>query len=242
MDVPKQLADVLAESRTVRLIEEDIYSVLHESSRKHHYDRRAAIYDSVVSTSLYNSVMWGTSPLEYSDFARQAVASCPEGKFLDAGCGSLLFTASIYLNCDRQIIAFDQSLAMLKRARERLRILAGSMPSHITLLQADLGDLPFCPARFRTVLSLNVLHQFQEAAALIPNLKKLLTDDGYLFLTSLVLNDRLIGDHYLRALYLTKEFVQPRSSVELQEIFNAPANRETGFRFSGNMAFVTTKS
>lgn len=241
MDVPKHLAEVLAENRTVRLIEDHIYSVLHESSHKHHYDRRATIYDLLVSMRLYNSVMWGSSPLHYIDFARQAVGSCPEGKFLDAGCGSLLFTAPIYLNCNRQIIAFDQSVAMLKHARERLRRLAGSMPSHIILLQGDLSDLPFCPGRFRTVLSLNVLHQFKEAAALIADLKKLLTEDGYLFLTSLVLNDRFIGDYYLRALHLIKEFVHPRSRVELQEIFKEPANRETSFCFRGNMAFVTTK-
>jgi len=242
MDFPKQLAEVLVQNRTVRLIEDDIYSVLPESSRKHHYDRRATIYDSLVGTRLYNSVMWGSSPLHYIDFARQAVDSCPEGEVLDAGCGSLLFTASIYLNCNRQIIAFDQSVAMLRRARRRLVSLAGSMPSHVVLLQGDLSDLPFRPRRFHTVLCLNVLHQFKEAAALMPNLKKLLTEDGYLFLTSLVLNNRFIGDYYLRALYMTNEFVHPRSRFELQEIFEETANRETSFHLRGNMAFVTTKT
>jgi SAM-dependent methyltransferase len=241
MDAQKQLREVLAKNRAVRLIEDDIYSVLPDTSRKHHYDRRATIYDSLVSTRLYNSVMWGSSPLDYIDFARQAVTSCPEGRFLDAGCGSLLFTAPIYLNCRRQIIAFDQSVAMLRRGRKRLLKLAGSMPAHIILLQADLSDLPFPPASFRTVLCLNVLHQFKEAAALIPNLKKLLTNDGYLFLTSLVVNNRFIGDYYLRALYLTNEFVRPRSRLQLQEIMKESPNQEMSLRVKGNMAFVTTK-
>jgi SAM-dependent methyltransferase len=242
MDAPNQLKEVLAKNRTVGLIEDDIYSVLPNSSYKHHYDRRAAIYDLLVSTRFYNSVMWGSSPLDYIAFARQAVTSCPEGRFLDAGCGSLLFTAPTYLECRRQIIAFDQSVAMLRRARKRLLQLAGSMPSHIILLQADLSDLPFRPAICRTVLCMNVLHQFKDAAGLIPNLKKLLTDDGYLFLTSLVSNNRFIGDHYLHALYLTKEFVRPRSSLELQEIMGEVPNQEMSCRVKGNMVFVTTKS
>jgi len=39
----------------------------------------------------------------------------PQGKFLDAGCGSLLFTAGTYLESSRQIVGFDQSVAMLRR-------------------------------------------------------------------------------------------------------------------------------
>jgi SAM-dependent methyltransferase len=242
MDTPNELKKVLAENRTVRMVEDGIYSLLPDDSYKHHYDRRATIYDLLVSTNLYNSVMWGSSPLDYIAFARQAFTSCPDGRFLDAGCGSLLFTAPIYLEYSQQIIAFDQSIAMLRRARERLLKLAGSMPSHILLLQADLSDLPFQPASFCTVLCMNVLHHFGDAVTLISNLKKLLTDEGHLFLTSLVSNNRFIGDHYLKALYLTREFVRPRSSFELQEIFNEPVNQEISYRVNGNMAFVRTKS
>jgi SAM-dependent methyltransferase len=239
MDVPNQLRQVLAEDRIVRLIEDDIYSVLPHNHHKHHYDRRAGIYDSLVATRLYNSVMWGSSPSGYIAFADRAIHSCPHGDFLDAGCGSLLFTARTYLECSRQIIAFDQSLAMLRRARKRLLKLAGSFPSQIILLQADLGDLPFRSATFRTVLCLNVLHQFEHAAALIENLKELLSNDGYLFLTSLVANNRFIGDSYLRALYLMKEFVRPRSRFELQQLINESPNQ--GWQVKGNMAFITTK-
>lgn len=214
MDTPNELKEVLAENCKVRPVEDDIYSVLPDDSSKHHYDRRATIYDLLVGTRLYNSVMWGSSPLDYVAFARQAVTSCTDGRFLDAGCGSLLFTAPTYLEAGRQVIAFDQSIAMLRRARKRLLKLAGSMPSHISLLQADLSDLPFRPASFRTVLCLNVLHQFADATTLLPNLEKLLTDGGQLYLTSVIVNNRFIGDRYLNALYSTGEFVRPRSSLE----------------------------
>lgn len=241
MEVPNELKEVLATTHAARLVEDSIYSVLPPGSHRHHYDRRSTVYDFLVSTRLYNRVMWGSSPRDYVAFARQAVASNPEGRFLDAGCGSMLFTAPTYLECNRQIIAFDQSLAMLRRARQRLINLSGSMPDHILLLQADLTDLPFQSARFRTVLNMNVLHQFEAAASLIPNLKSLLTDDGHLCLTSLVLNNRLVGDHYLKALHAMGEFVVPRSNLELKQLLDNSLDQKISYQTRGNMAFVTTK-
>jgi SAM-dependent methyltransferase len=240
MDKLNELKDVVTENRAVRLIEDGIYSVLPDTSPGHHYDRRAAIYDLVVSTRLYNFVMWGSSPLDYSAFARQAIASCFDGRILDAACGSMLFTAPIYLECKRQIIAFDQSLAMLRRARKRLMDLSGSVPEHILLLQADLGDLPFRPAGFRTVLCMNVLHHFEDAAALLPNLKALLTSDGHLYLTSLVSNNRFVGDRYLNSLHAAGEFVRPRGSLELKEMLEGSLSQEVSYRVKGNMAFAST--
>jgi len=189
---------------------------------------------------LYNSVMWGSSLLDYIAFARQAVTSCPNGRFLDAACGSMLFPASTYLECNRQIIAFDQSLAMLRRARKRLIDLFGKVPERILLAQADLNDLPFRPDSFQTVLCMNVLHHFERAADLIPNIKRLLTDDGHLYLTSLVSNNRFIGDRYLKALYAMGEFVRPRSNFELKKILDGSLGQSVSYQVKGNMAFITT--
>lgn len=231
--------EVIAEDRSVRLIEEDIYSVLPDASVPHHYDKRAALYDLVVSTRLYNVVMWGTSPGDYVAFARQSFNSCRDEKFLDAGCGSLLFTARNYVESKRQIIAFDQSLAMLRRARQRLIRLSGRVPEHIYLLQADLDDLPFRLKSFRTVLCLNVLHQFADAVALVSNLNKLLSSGGNTYLTSLVSNNRSVGNWYLNALYRTGEFVRPRNERVLREVLDE-AHSQVSYAVKGNMAFITT--
>lgn len=240
MDAPNELREVLAENRIVRLVEDGIYSVLPDVASQHHYDKRATFYDLVVSTRLYNSIMWGNSPLDYMAFARQAITSSYNGRLLDAGCGSLLFTAPIYLESDRQVIAFDQSLAMLRRARKRLINGSGSAPEHVLLLQADLNDLPFRPGCFHTALCLNVLHQFENAAALISHLKRILTHDGDLYLTSLVSNNRFVGDCYLNLLYATGEFVRPRSNLELREIVRKFLPQGVSYRVNGNMAFITT--
>jgi SAM-dependent methyltransferase len=234
----QELKDVLAEGCILRLVEDDIYSVLPDVPHKHLYDRRAAAYDSVVSTWLYNRVMWGTSPLDYVAFAREAVVYHPAGLMLDAACGSLLFTAQVYLASDRQIIAFDQSLQMLKRARARLIQLAGSVPERVLLLQADLSDILFRKGCFHTILCMNVLHQYEDAADLIQKLCGLLTDGGQLYLTSLVSNGRYIGDRWLTALYKGGEFVCPRSGLELNKLLNDSLGLEVSYRMKGNMAFA----
>ena len=233
-----ELEEVVAEGHAVRLIEDDIYSVLPDTSVPHHYDKRASVYDLVVSTRLYNFVMWGTSPYDYVEFARQALSSSGDGIYLDAGCGSLLFTGRIYAGSNRRIVAFDQSLAMLRRARQRLRKLAGCVPEHIRLLQADLSDLPFRRKSFRTVLCLNVLHQFADATGLISGLNELLFESGDLYLTSLIANNRTIGDWYLEALYRTGEFVRPRNALELRELFVNALGQRMSYEEKGNMAFV----
>lgn len=238
MDASEELKNVLAEHRTVRLIEEDIYSVLPDTSVQHHYDKRAALYDAVVQTWLYNFLMWGTSPRDYIQFAHQALNSSRDGMVLDAGCGSLLFTAGNYVSSHRHIVAFDQSLAMLRRARQRLRKLSGLVPEHIRLMQADLSDLPFRVKSFQTVLCLNVLHQFAEAAALVSGLSELLSGSGSLHLTSLVANNRIIGDWYLAALYRSGEFVRPRRAQELNELLVAALGQRMSYETKGNMAYV----
>ncbi len=83
-------------------------------------------------------------------------------------------------------------------------------------------------------------HQFDNAATLILNLKKLLTGNGHLYLTSLVSNNRLVGDRYLNALYATGEFVSPRSKLELKEMLDSTLSQGVSYRIKGNMAFATT--
>jgi ubiquinone/menaquinone biosynthesis C-methylase UbiE len=239
MNRAERLKEVLTEGCAIRLVEDDIYSALSDDSNRHFYDRRATAYDSVVGTRLYNRIMWGTSPLDYIAFASEAIMSNPGERMLDAGCGSLLFTAQLYIASDRQIVAFDQSLRMLQRARARLIELSGSVPEHIVLLQADLSTLVFRPKQFRTILCMNVLHQYTDAAALIQKLQTLLDDAGQLYLTSLVSTGRYVGDWWLKTLYKTGEFVRPRSIIELNKLLANSAGQDIKYRLKGNMAFAT---
>lgn len=240
MVVLNELNEVFVDGRNARLIEEGIYTVLDDAARPHHYDRRAAAYDRIVGTWIYNAIMWGASLTDYSNFARKAVTSSTKGKILDAGCGSMLFTAAAHLDTKRTIIAFDQSLAMLRSARGRLKRLAGEMPNHIYLIQADLGDMPFRSLSFRTVICLNILHLFEDVPKLISELNALRPPEGELYLTSLVLNGRFIGDRYLAALYRAGEMVRPRSSVELTRTVEDILCEDISFSSRGNMLFFSS--
>jgi SAM-dependent methyltransferase len=242
MSVLDNFMAVIAEGLAARPVEEGIYSVLPGRPRAHLYDGRAALYDLVVGTRLYNRVMWGASLPDYVAFARRAVACDQMGMLLDAGCGSLLFTARAYLDCRRPIIACDHSLEMLKRARSRLMKLAGAVPDRIFLLQADLTSLPFRPGSFSTAICMNVLHHLADAGCLVEGLKKLLASGGHLYLTSLVKSCRLIGDRYLVALHSRGDFVQPRTGAELGKILAGSFGPDFSVRVQGNMAYATAVS
>ena len=240
MNGAEGLKELLEEGRTVRPVEEGIYSALRAGEDKHHYDRMAALYDLVVGTKSYNRMMWGGSPFDYKAFARQAVGANHNGPLLDAACGSLLFTAEAYLESDRRVIAFDQSLGMLRRARTRLCELAGEVPKNIFLLQADLSDPPFRPSSLQTILCMNVLHLREDGAALVANLGRLLTDKGRLYLTSLILNDRFIGDRYLGLLHRSGEMARPRTRPELSDLLKTSVGPEVNCLVTGNMAYTVT--
>jgi SAM-dependent methyltransferase len=240
-DAAKWIGDVMAEGRPLRHLDERLFSVLPEGTAGHAYDGRARAYDRMIGSRLYNRVAWGSSPAHYRRFARRAVESAPGGWFLDAGCGTLLLTADAYLAApSRPIVVLDQSLGMLKRARERVLGGGKRLPPHVVFLQADLLDLPFRPGAFRTVMSMGMLHLFADVAPLAANLESLLLPDGALFLTSLVENGRL-GDRYLRFLHRRGEVATPRTAAELKTLLRAAIRRPVTCTLTGNMAYAITE-
>jgi ubiquinone/menaquinone biosynthesis C-methylase UbiE len=240
MSALDRLKEVVTAGRSIEQLEEGIYTALGGAPQKHQYDQGAAVYDLLVSSRLYNRIVWGTSPESHRAFARQAVQSTRSGLILDAACGSLVFTAQAYLEAERPVIACDQSLDMLRRARRRLLKLGGTTPAQVVLLQADVSDLPFRKNSFQTVLSMNVLHHVADGAGLIRGLNALLASDGQLHLTSLVKNNRLVGDGYLNLLHKQGWIVRPRTSGEVKHLLEDSLAARIDYRLDGNMAYATT--
>ena len=234
------LRSVIAEAHSIRLIEEGIYSVLPDIPHTHQYDSYAGIYDFLVKSRLYNQLIWGDSPQSYMAFAQDAVDSTPDGWILDAGCGSLLFSAPAHRECRRPVLACDQSLDMLRRARQRLMAIDGSVPERIFLLQADLSDLPFRAASFHTILCLNVLHHYATVPDLVSGFRALLANGGQIYLTSLVMSNRFIGDHYLGLLHRRGWIVKPRKDTELRDLLRESLGVRMTYRTQGNMAYART--
>lgn len=232
------LHNVLDKKRKLLLVEKDIYSVLPDEKAAH-YDKIAGVYDLVVGMNLYNALMWGCPPKYYTEFARQALDSSKTGLFLEAGCGSMLFTAQAFCESERTIIAFDKSLEMLRRARKRLLVKNNSVPPNIILLQADVFDLPFSVGSFQTVLSIAIMHLFEDSTNFVKILRGLMMDKGSLYITGLALTGRLT-DAYLSFLGKTGfgGIAPPKAEKQLKEIFRELFGGHATFQTRGNFIFA----
>ena len=210
-----------------------------EGGPNQRYDRRAAAYDRVVGGRLYNRLLWGSSPAAYAAFAARAVSS-GAGPMLDAGCGSLVFTAGVYAEADRPLVLLDHSVGMLEAARDRLAAIRGVVPASTALLQADLLDLPFASGSFSTVLTMGMLHLFDDVTGVVSALARSVQPGGALFLSSLVSETR-VGGRYLSLLHRAGEVALPRTEQQLLAAvrLGIPASfGEVESRVEGSMAFI----
>lgn len=125
-----------------RAVEEGIWSALSPETSSQPCDGRAKLYDWLIGSRIYNRLAWEISPAAYERCAAVAV-ECGDGPFLDAGCGTLVSTAEVHTRSGRPTVLVGLSLDMLRAARDRLVGLAGRLPQHLVMLQADLRSLPF---------------------------------------------------------------------------------------------------
>jgi SAM-dependent methyltransferase len=214
------MAAPLAAGRTLRPVAGRIVSALAADDAGALYDRHARIYDRLIGNRVYNRVVWGTLPGDYTAFAGEALGA-GVGPLLDVGCGTLVFTAAHYATAEREVVLVDRSVAMLKKAAERL-----PADGAATLVQADLHDLPFAPASFATVACHGVLHVLEDPWAALRALGEQVAPGGRLF-ASMLVTDRGVGRRYLGVLERAGEVGPPRSSAELaaaaREVFGAGA-------------------
>ena len=243
---PAFLTDLLCDSRALRAVDDRVWSVLPAGAPGQRYDGRARAYDAVVGSRLYNRLLWGSSPRAYSAFAARALAS-GSGPLLDAGCGSLVFTAEVYARAARPIVLVDQSIGMLRAARARLRratALRGSSRGaldDIVLLQGDILQLPCRDASFDAVICMGMLHLFDEARAIVAALSNAARPGGGLFLTSLIAETR-IGRRYLSLLHRAGEVAAPRTREQLLLELQSAAVSVSEIATEGSVAFIAARA
>ncbi len=188
----EELNKILKSEIIISEIEKGIFSVIDEEKRKHDYDKKAIFYDKLVGNSIYNKVIWKNEISNYSNFCQKGISSRKTGWILDAGCGSLIFTAQNYKSeKNRSIVLVDRSIEMLKKGKSRLINSNGNLPENIVLIQADVFNLPFQNAVFETVLSFGTIHLFEDTKSFLDSLFKVKSEKGSLFFTSLVANNFL---------------------------------------------------
>lgn len=209
MDTVRILQSVLEDGLTLRLVEDGLYSVIPVETEHHAYDKTASFYDVLIGNGVYNRVVWGNWSSTYATYCSEALRSSSQGLVLDAGCGTLVFTADAYRRAtSRPIVLLDRSLGMLRKAKARLSKGGKGIPDHIILVQADMGALPFKAGSFETVLSWGTLHVFDTPVQVMRELEKVTSATGQMFLTSLV-TGRFLGDQYLRALFKAGHVASP---------------------------------
>ncbi len=206
-------------------------STIPEEEGATSYDRQAALYDRVIGNATYNRIVWGVSTARYTDFARRAVADLA-GPLLDAGCGTLVFTAEAYRHAPRRLVLTDRSVGMLQRAAKRV-------DSPDLLLQADLFDLPFKPRSFATVASFGVLHCLEDLDGALTALDAQLAPGGRLFVSSLVA-ETPVGSRMLALLRRVGEVARPRSEEDFTSAIRRRFDDVTSER-TGSMVFATAR-
>ncbi len=196
------------------------------------YDRKAAVYDRLVRSRLYNRVLWGASPAEYEAFAAQALAD-GTGPLLDVAGGSAAATAELYAAATRQVVLLDRSRGMLERAGQRIAAAAGDRLSpSVRLVQADALHIPLPPHGFEVVLCMGFVHIVERPMELLGALRRQVRPGGRIYLSSLVA-EQPVGTRYLRALHRAGEVAVPRTAAQLAESLGG-----VDVRVGGSMAYA----
>ena len=200
------------------------------------YDKKAAVYDTIVGRAVYHRLFWGTSPQSFALFGRAALEAAGDGPFAEVGCGSLLFTAPMYRDRPvRSIALVDRSIGMLSRGRKRL----GS--PRIATVQADGAALPLRQGTFSAILSLNLLHVPCDRAAIVAECARCLQPGrGRLFVTSLVRSGRW-SDAWLSVLYRAGELASPVTREQLCEMVAGRWAVIESVSLEGNMCFLVAR-
>ena len=221
----------LATDRPVEPTENGILSALAPERRGAPYDKHAALYDRVIGNPTYNRVVWGSKVADYAAFTEEALAA-GDGPFLDAGCGTAVFTADVYRRASRPLVLTDLSLGMLARARDRLET------ADVTLIQADIHDLPFTPQSFATVGCFSMLHVLDDPWSALAALRPLVAPGGSLFASMLVSDGGAVARRYMPLLRRRGEFGPLHTTAAFastaQDLFGACATVTR----TGSMAYL----
>lgn len=180
--------------------------------------------------------MWGTSPTSYRKFAQEA-QQASHAVLLDAGCGSMAVTAEAHAGAKGLVVGIDSSLPMLQRAQTRLKALGAT---NTILILGDVENIPFKSGSFDGVLFMGMAHLFSDMAPVMSELRRVLTEDGGLYLTSLVKSERKFGNSFLEKLRARGEVNAIRSPQAVIDLLT-PILPKVELTVEGNMLFANAK-
>lgn len=201
------------------------------------YQRRAAVYDGMVSSRLYNAVAWGTDPADYVAFAARAIGSGP-GELLEVAVGTAAATAVLHVASRRTTTLVDLSPQMLELAGASIRRAAGGeLPARITLECRDMLAAPES-ARYETILGLGLLHLVPDVPAVLAGLGAQLAENGSLHLASLIRGSAR-SNAYLKLLKSHGDISDIRTAGELYDLALEARIGTVSVSHSGSMAYLS---
>jgi len=202
------------------------------------YDAQAVQYDKLISNGLYNRIMWGNSPQDYTDFCKQGLKNNNGGIIADIGCGTLSFTYKAYSEYhNKDIFLCDLSNEMLNIGKNRIEQINDNNSS-IIFLRSDALNMPFKDNTVQTILNFGLLHIFDNPSLLLNEFVRILRPDGQLYLTCLC-TDRKLSAKYLKLLYKKGHVAKPLKSTEIRNIIEKSGIKIDTFEIKGGMAYVS---
>jgi SAM-dependent methyltransferase len=125
---------------------------------------------------------------------------------------------------------------LLRIAKSRLTRLNGQVPDNLIFLHADALQMPFAPNTFNTIIALNLLDVLDDFHILLNGLKNIVTADGTMLFTILILGNRL-ADNYLKVWENAGEVVT-RPIEQLETVF-IESGMPIDYEINGDMAFIS---
>ena len=217
-------------------IEDNFFEV--EGLEEGEYDAQAIQYDRLIRNSLYNRIMWGNKPKDYSDFCKKGLQNSNDGVIADIGCGTLSFTYKEYAEYNsKDIFLCDQSYEMLKIGKNRIQDTILNL-SKIKFFRSNALDMPFNDNAIETVLSFGLFHIFHNPSDFVREIVRILKPNGKIFITSLC-SDRKLSANYLNLLHKKGHVAKPLTSIEINDIIKSNGIEITEFRTKGGMTYIS---
>ncbi|MDX9720699.1 MAG: methyltransferase domain-containing protein [Myxococcota bacterium] len=152
----------------------------------------ASSYD--FSLPLMSLSAWKCDPLRFVDWTHFALGRAQGGFHLSLPVATGGLLAHVWApHHNAKVVAVDLSWNMLRQAKRRL----SKLDMELLMVRADVDRLPFREGVFRSILSLNGLHGFDERVRGLDEFYRVLDSDGMLAGSTLIRGRGRIADWVL---------------------------------------------
>ncbi len=197
--------------------------------QKNTYRKQTNRYDDVLTARkwwswIYMHLIWR---VDDNVMTREVMKMIPDdfgGKLLDVPVGTAIFTAAKYGTLSHaQIVGLDYSREMLAVAKQRKE---ACELKNLTLIQGDVGNLPFGDGSFDIVLSMNGFHVFPDKRKAFDETYRVLRPGGCFCGCFYVKGERKPADwlvrHFLnkKGLFRPPHFTLAEASTLLSDLYD----------------------